>query len=140
MKYFSPKKQKKSRQTAALFVRSIPVVRFCAAKSLLLPHAFPMAGAPKQHLQSPHPFIVGLHGVFFLDAVHYGFDLNIRLWDFFLLPVLASRQQQGGQGCRCCCRNKGFRCVPHGWLFFHHLIRIHLPILQGDLHQILPRS
>lgn len=45
-----------------------------------LPVAFPAACTPQQHLQAPHPLIVGFHGVLFLGAVRDGFRLSRRFF------------------------------------------------------------
>ena len=64
--------------------------------------AFPAIGPSVQGLPALHPFVVGSHRVFFGD-VHCGLRL-FNGWHFVLsvIPLLASRQQQGGRGGHCC--------------------------------------
>ena len=69
--------------------------------------AFP-ARASNEDFQALHTFVISGHRVLF-GGVHCGLRL-INGWRLVLsvIPLLASRQQQGDRGRHCCYRDKGF--------------------------------
>ena len=93
-----------------------------AASSLfvvLLLVAFPSAYTAMQHLPSPHPLVEGFHGVL-LIGVHLDFFLLNRCF-FAVSPLVASRQQQDGQGRHCCRENRSISFCLHSFTtFFTH--------------------